>query len=148
MAKHKTSDEQRLVWRITPEAPHGEVVEAGIKRPRPPPREPASDEWLERGWVRSSYDLLNGLEVSETGAGELYEDLFETPAPMPAEPGGPPAGRDRWVLRFSLRLADLDVRREPREVIGLARRLWPTQQHLSPETAAEAEHERDRKAGG
>jgi hypothetical protein len=90
--------------------------------------------------VRSSWDLLNGLEVTESAAGDLHEDLFDQP------PQAVPVTRERtqnpgeWIRRFSIRLAELDVMRDPKELIELAKRQWMTQHYLAPEEAAELEH--------
>jgi hypothetical protein len=134
---------QRRFWRMSLEAPLGEFVVADEKAVKPAVP-PAPDELRESSWVRSSWDLLNGLEVTESSSGELIEELFDVAPPGP--PPGPGHERVRdsgeWVRRFALRLAELDRLRDPREVIELARRQWTTKHDLAPERAAELAHGR------
>ena len=69
----------RLVWRISERAPMGEWVDASRHD------EPASSSLPEvssGGWVMSSYDLLQGSDISEvedTIPGELFDELFPDP---------------------------------------------------------------------
>ena len=139
MRKPEKPERQRRVWRMTPESPLGEFVDADEK-PAKPTAQPGPDELQPSSYVRSSWDLLNGLEVTESAAGDLSEELFEQP------PQAVPAPRERtqnpgeWIRRFSIRLAELDVMREPKELIELAKRQWMTQHYLAPEEAAELEH--------
>jgi len=124
---------------MTPEAPLGEFVDADEK-PAKPAAQPGPDELQPSSYVRSSWDLLNGLEVTESAAGDLHDELFDQ-APQAA-----PAARERtqkpgeWIRRFAIRLAELDMQREPKELIELAKRQWMTQHYLAPEDAAELEH--------
>jgi len=124
---------------MTPEAPLGEFVDADEK-PAKPAAQPGPDELQPSSYVRSSWDLLNGLEVTESAAADLHDELFDQ-APQAA-----PAARERtqnpgeWIRRFAIRLAELDVQREPKELIELAKRQWMTQHYLAPEDAAELEH--------
>jgi len=124
---------------MTPEAPLGEFVDADEK-PAKPAAQPGPDELQPSSYVRSSWDLLNGLEVTESAAGDLHDELFDQ-APQAA-----PAARERtqnpgeWIRRCAIRLAELDVQREPKELIELAKRQWMTQHYLAPEDAAELEH--------
>lgn len=131
---------QRRIWRITPEAPHGEFVDVDAKADKPV-AQPSPDELHPSSWVRSSWDLLNGLEVTESSAGDLQE-LFD--APPPESPAAAPRERARdageWIRRFALRLAALDLQRDPKELIELAKRQWMTEHYLAPEEAAEIEH--------
>jgi hypothetical protein len=130
---------QRRLWRMTPEAPLGEYVDADEKSERPLP--PAPDELLESSWVRSSWDLLNGLEVTESGPGDLIESYFDVlPAPTRVPVRERPRNAGEWIRRFALRLAELDRQREPKDVIELAKRQWMTTHYLLPEEAAELEH--------
>ena len=139
MRKSDKPERQRRVWRMTPESPLGEFVDADEK-PAKPTAQPGPDELQPSSYVRSSWDLLNGLEVTESAAGDLHEELFDEP------PQAVPATRARaqnpgeWVRRFAIRLAELDLRREPKELIELAKRQWMTQHYLAPEDAAELEH--------
>ncbi|HEV7577022.1 MAG TPA: hypothetical protein VGO85_13345 [Caldimonas sp.] len=132
----------RRLWRMTPEAPRGEFVDVDDNAPKAPAPAPAPDELQESSWLRSSWDLLNGLEVTESGPGELREELFnERPRPAPASPARErPSSPGEWVRRFALRLAELDLQRDPRELIEMAKRRWTTQQDRAPEEAAELEH--------
>ena len=134
---------QRRLWRMTPAAPHGEFVDADDK-PDKPATPPAPDELREASWTRSSWDLLSGLEVTESASGELLDELFG--APPRAAPASPApdlaASAGEWIRRFALRLAELDLQRDPRELIELAKRQWVTQHNLAPEEAAELERAR------
>jgi hypothetical protein len=80
------------VWRITAEAPLGELVEIDPRRAaKAPPREPPADppaepeaatERTAPGFHESTGDLLAGVEVTdETDSmpGELFEALFHAP---------------------------------------------------------------------
>ena len=139
MRKPDKPERARRVWRMTPEAPLGEFVDADEK-PAKPTAQPGPDELQPSSYVRSSWDLLNGLEVTESAAADLHDELFDQ-APQAA-----PAARERtqnpgeWIRRFSIRLAELDVMRDPKELIELAKRQWMTQHYLAPEDAAELEH--------
>jgi hypothetical protein len=139
MKKSEKPERQRRVWRMTPESPLGEFVDADEK-PAKSAVQPGPDELQPSSYVRSSWDLLNGLEVTESAAGDLHEELFDQPPPVA------PVTRERtqnpgeWVRRFAIRLAELDMQREPKELIELAKRQWMTQHYLAPEDAAELEH--------
>lgn len=74
----------RKVWRITAQAPQGELVDLdlsgnvadGLTRASPKILDPAPVE----DWRASSYDLLGGLEVrdhTDSIPGELFERLFK-----------------------------------------------------------------------
>jgi hypothetical protein len=145
MRKPEKPERQRRVWRMTPESPLGEFVDADEK-PAKPAVQPGPDELQPSSYVRSSWDLLNGLEVTESAAGDLPEELFDQ-RPQPA-----PVARVRtqnpgeWIRRFSIRLAELDVMRDPKELIELAKRQWMTQHYLAPEEAAELEHGKSPRA--
>lgn len=142
MRKPEKPERVRRVWRMTPESPLGEFVDADEK-PAKPVEQPGPDELHPSSWIRSSWDLLNGLEVTESAAGDL-ESLFDDPPAATQATAAPPRERPKnageWIRRFSLRLAELDVQREPRELIELAKRQWMTQHYLAPEEAAELEH--------
>jgi len=139
MRKPEKPERQRRVWRMTPEAPLGEFVDADEK-PAKPTAQPGPDELQPSSYVRSSWDLLNGLEVTESAAGDLPEELFDQ-APQPVPPARVRTQNPgEWIRRFSIRLAELDVMRDPKELIELAKRQWMTQHYLAPEEAAELEH--------
>ena len=139
MKKSEKPERQRRVWRMTPESPLGEFVDADEK-PAKSTVQPGPDELQPSSYVRSSWDLLNGLEVTESAAADLHEALFDQP------PQAVPPLRERtqkpgeWIRRFAIRLAELDMQREPKELIELAKRQWMTQHYLAPEDAAELEH--------
>ena len=146
MRKSEKPDRQRRVWRMTPESPLGEFVDADDK-PAKPSAQPGPDELQPSSYVRSSWDLLNGLEVTESSPGELegfFDELPRAAAPSPARER--PRNAGEWIRRFSLRLAELDLRREPKELIELAKRQWMTQHYLPPEEAAEVEHAKSASA--
>lgn len=148
-------DASRLVWRITAETPLGVIVDPTVKPVRPAlsttPSEPR-----EASWARSSWDLQNGLEVTETGPGELFEDLFSdssSPATLSPPPPQAPAAsepiaespaiaKERWILQFALQMAELDRQAEPRHVIALAKKLWASQHDIAPAQAARMAHAR------
>jgi hypothetical protein len=125
---------------MTPEAPLGEYIDPNDKAERPPP--PAPDELLEASWVRSSWDLLNGLEVTESGPGDLIDSYFDVPPPAPTQVPlrERPKNAGEWIRRCAIRLAELDWQRDPKEVIEVAKRQWMTTHYLLPEEAAELEH--------
>ena len=93
---------------MTPEAPLGEFVDADEKADKPT-AQPGPDELQPSSYVRSSWDLLNGLEVTESAAGDLHEELFDEP---PQRRAGPARERTQnageWIRRFAIRLAELD----------------------------------------
>src|SRR6478672_2427717 len=78
MRKPEKPERQRRVWRMTPEAPLGEFVDVDEKLAKPT-AQPGPDELQPSSYVRSSWDLLNGLEVTESAAGDLPEELFDQP---------------------------------------------------------------------
>lgn len=68
---------RRRVWRVSETAPLGEFV-----YPDDLPVRPAADggEPVDPGWRMSSFELTNGLEVSEAPAdtvpGDVFDELF------------------------------------------------------------------------
>lgn len=66
----------KRVWRITPNAPHGEYVnpdEVPVELTHPP-------DSPEPGWLVSSFELTHGLDVSDetqTMPGELFDEIFK-----------------------------------------------------------------------
>ena len=141
MRKSEKPERQRRVWRMTAESPLGEFVDADDK-PAKPTAQPGPDELQPSSYVRSSWDLLNGLEVIESSPSDLEALFDDLPQPAAQPPRERPRNSGEWVRRFALRLAELDVRREPRELIELAKRQWMTQHYIAPEEAAELEHAR------
>ena len=77
--KHGVGQFTRRVWRITPNAPHGEYVDPDqlpqeLSRPAERP---------EPGWLVSSFELTRGLDVSDesdTIPGELFDEFFKKKA--------------------------------------------------------------------
>lgn len=151
MVKRNKPDAPRRVWRITAETPLGVYVDPALE-PERPAALPIVDEAREANWLRSSWDLLNGLEVSESGPGD-FDELFRAPQKVPAKSAVAAATReaparaanasldmDQWVLRFALKLAEVDRHADPREVISLAKGWWQTHPDLSPEEAANTAH--------
>jgi hypothetical protein len=143
----KTCNRQRRVWRITPAAPLGEIVEVSescAADSNPSDVEEAADT----GWLGSSYDLLNGLEVTETAADDSVEtvtDRHGSAAPAGGNSTAPAAiSKHQWILRFALKTAELEPHSEPRHVIALARELWLTCDRLAPEETAQDRHRRMR----
>jgi hypothetical protein len=75
-----TRPRQRRVWRVTANAPFGEYVD-----PDALPRRPVDPPNLhERGWLLSSFELSDGLDVKEepdTIPAELFDTLFKRRSP-------------------------------------------------------------------
>ena len=73
----KTTAPAKKVWRISESAPMGEwVTEVTPVAPKPSKDLP---EVSQGPWVRSSYDLLDGADVSEdpdTLPNDLFDELF------------------------------------------------------------------------
>lgn len=83
----------KRVWRISASAPMGEWVDNPAVPPKPAPMPPKSVDPLPEvsygSWVTSSYDLLDGTDVTEdpdTMPGELFDELF---APRPGNVKAP-----------------------------------------------------------
>jgi hypothetical protein len=73
----------RRVWRVTSEAPAGEIVDFDPTDPagrQDPPPAKVLDPAPVVDWRGSSFDLLNGLEVrdhTDSIPGELFDKLFK-----------------------------------------------------------------------
>ena len=85
MDRKKLSSPRR-VWRVTPAAPMGEVVDVDPMTTTPPGAEEADvaakvlDPAPVVDWRSSSWDLLNGCEVNddeESIPGDLFDELFK-----------------------------------------------------------------------
>ena len=79
-------DSPTMVWRISENTPMGEWVDLRAA-PRVPARRNDLPDVEPGTWVRSSFDLLDGIDVNEeedTVPAELFDELF-----------GPPPGRAR-----------------------------------------------------
>jgi hypothetical protein len=77
MNKPKSKMQPTRVWRISASAPMGEWV---VNAPRVIPQPNKDLPEVSYGtWVTSSYDLLDGADVSDdpdTLPGELFDELF------------------------------------------------------------------------
>ena len=143
----QSSGGPRRVWRISAEAPLGEFVDPRDKGKASVPSPVTEDALREAGWARSSWDLMNGLDIVETGPGELMS-LFENPqpgvSPPPCRPCPSDVSQGLWTLRFARHLAELDEQAEPKAVIAVAKKFWPMSHHLLPEDVARWEYVRER----
>ena len=147
VTKKQSSDSPRRVWRISAEAPLGEFVDPQAKAKAPAPPPVTEETPRDAGWVRSSWDLMTGLDVIETGPGELMS-LFESPqpgvSPPPCRPCPSDVSQGLWTLRFARHLAELDQQAESKVVIAIAKKFWSTSRHLLPEDVARWEYVRER----
>lgn len=79
MFRPKTTTSVKKVWRISASAPMGEWVD---KSAPPAPKSGKGSPELSSGtWVKSSYDLLDGTDVTEDPdalTAELFDELFRT----------------------------------------------------------------------
>lgn len=79
----------KKIWRISQSAPMGGWVE---KVAHVPPRPSTELPEVSYGsWVLSSYDLLDGTDVTDdpdTLPGELFDELFAPQQDTPKSPGG------------------------------------------------------------
>jgi hypothetical protein len=94
MAQRKpAAPAKRLVWRITEAAPLGEFVDPSLT-PAVVRRDLSPEEAQERGqggWVVSTFELLNGTDISEgpdTVPDELFDELFPPPKVVKKPPEG------------------------------------------------------------
>jgi len=89
MARHKGPPKsKRLVWRISDRAPLGEWVDPNIRSE--PPKKPDLPEVTSGRWVRSSFDLLSGVDVDDspnTVPDDLFDELFPPPRDDPKSRG-------------------------------------------------------------
>jgi hypothetical protein len=93
MVKPKPVAPVKRVWRISERAPLGEWVDNVVPLPVPVPHLSKELPEVSYGsWVTSSYDLLDGADVTDdpdTLPGELFDELF---APKPEGPKSTPEG--------------------------------------------------------
>ncbi len=83
---------KKLVWRISQAAPLGEFVDPNAPVPLPE-RDAIPEASSSGGWVMSSFELLNGADVTEgpdTVPDDLFDELF--PPPKPDADPAPPQG--------------------------------------------------------
>ena len=89
MARKKAvAKPKRLVWRMTDGAPMGEWVDPDL--PSTPAPKKDLPEVSSGSWVVSSFDLLNGIDMTEgpnTVPDDLFDELF--PAPPKRDPKSP-----------------------------------------------------------
>jgi hypothetical protein len=95
----------RRVWRMTADAPQGEVLElvpkaapteaAPIRKAAAAPEAPAEapakvlDPAKVPSWQASSWDLMTGLkvrDVSDTIPDRIFDELFGSQRPLPSAP--------------------------------------------------------------
>lgn len=86
MARHKApAKTRRMVWRISDHAPLGEWVDPNL----PPTPKPEHSDETPGGWRRSTYDLLNGVEIDDnpnTVPDDLFDELFGPGKSDPKDP--------------------------------------------------------------
>jgi len=76
----------RRIWRMTADAPHGQIVDSLPGALSPMLHGDADDDRRQRAqanWRASSHDLSTGLEISDfsdTLPNDLYDDLFSAEA--------------------------------------------------------------------
>ncbi len=80
----------KRVWRISADAPQGAWVDPRVIHTKPAAKtDPSLGELPEvssGGWVISSFDLLNGTDISEaedTVPGDLLDELFPQRVDVP-----------------------------------------------------------------
>jgi hypothetical protein len=95
MKPRKSNDPaDNWVWRVDPDKPSGEWVDSSAPAAGPLRRAPPKPTTLTElpevstgGWLVSSFDLLNGIDVvdegSDTVPAELFDELFP-PSPSDA----------------------------------------------------------------
>jgi len=87
----------------------------------------------EPSWVRSSWDLLSGLDVVESEPGTLFDEFFDSESGAVRDvPELGDLSKDQWLRVFAINLAELDRDLEPTEVIRIAKALWRKKRHLNP----------------
>jgi len=86
MFRPKTTALAKKVWRISENAPMGEWVDkAAPVIPKPSKNLPEVSYGI---WVMSSYDLLDGIDVTEEALpGGLFDELFVRQQDTPTKTG-------------------------------------------------------------
>lgn len=83
-----TKGASTMVWRISESSPMGEWVDLSAP-PRVVPRGPLPADEPQGAWVRSSYDLLDGIDISDDGESvpaEIFDELFNTSSEPASKP--------------------------------------------------------------
>lgn len=75
----------RLIWRMSDDSPMGEWVDPNTPPPAPKKKAvpPPADRPHDTTFTSSSFDLLKGVEVQDSGdtvPDELFDELFGRPA--------------------------------------------------------------------
>ena len=86
----KAPPTRKLVWRISDRAPQGEWVDPNAKdEAKAPALTDLPEVTMGGGWLTSSFDLLNGIDVDEnhdTVPGEYFDELLPPNAGDPKTP--------------------------------------------------------------
>ena len=79
MARGKlTALKKRKVWRISSAAPLGEFVDPDARPPATAPAEQGeAPSAIHRSWSISSFELMNGVDISEEDPSTVPADLFD-----------------------------------------------------------------------
>jgi hypothetical protein len=93
VARHKSISKSgpggtKLVWRISDHAPFGEWVNPRLPA-EPAKTKNAPDDEESHIWRRSSFDLMNGLEVNDdptTVPDDLFDEFFRPVEDRPVPP--------------------------------------------------------------
>ncbi len=89
MPRSKPNLPAMMVWRISGRAPMGEWVKPSAQVTAKPAKD--LPEASDGTWATSSYDLLDGAEVTEDPAtipGDLLDELFAPKLDAPEKPHG------------------------------------------------------------
>jgi hypothetical protein len=85
----KAPQTKKLVWRISDRAPQGEWVDPSATVEATVPLTALPEVSTGGGWLTSSFDLLNGMDVNEshdTVPGEYLDELLPPHAGDPKTP--------------------------------------------------------------
>jgi hypothetical protein len=89
MFRPKTTAPAKKVWRISQSAPMGEWVNKSAPI-TPKPSKDLPEASSDDTWVKSSYDLLDGTDVTEDPdalTAELFDELFAPKRDVPKKKG-------------------------------------------------------------
>ena len=97
MKTHKSLDPaDNWNWRVSEHAAGGEWIDSSAPLPAPlrraPPRGPITErpEVSSGGWLVSSFDLLDGIDVVDDGPGTVPAELFDELFPHQSGASEPP----------------------------------------------------------